>query len=469
MAKERIGINKPEEATKVLLDLLDNRAVASRRPWFYEIADAAVAEGVITEAQRNEMEPLLGMEPPHGMWTPFETAGKEGIIDSELARKLHMKVNQRLHSEDAKCEGTGKYHYHGEDAVIENAELSTDVMDQNIVRATGGATVTLRNCTLKKDGEVTDHMRGNFTGLNAGILAENGTVIVENSKLTSVALGGNGVFAHGPDSRIVLKEVMIDSYGEGACRSVYCAFGGQIEAENCEFISRGTISSTVATDAGSGRINLKNCLVKAMGSNCASLYSTGDIYAENCMCLAPETEGLIIAGDDVLRLKDTYVLSGKSQGVKINGRQEGGYFRMEGGILAVCEGPIVFSCGSARIYLDHAGISNPSGIAFNANSHGLHMNRPDGGEPSELNVEMHHQLIQGDSFGDKNHRLVLSLADGSRYIGAINGNHASVYCEVTLSADSQWELTGDSCVHQLNNECKDNSNIILNGHQLCIG
>ena len=469
MAKERIGIDKPEEATKVLLDLLDSRAVASRRPWFYEIADEATADGSITEVQRKAMEPILAMGPLHGMWTPFETAGKEGILSPELARELHQKVTRRLHSEEAKCEGTGKYHYDGEDAVIENAELSTDVTDQNIVRATGGSTVTIRNCTLKKDGEVTDHMRGNFTGLNAGILAENGTVIVENSKLTSVALGGNGVFAHGPDSKIILKEVMIDSYGEGACRSVYCAFGGQIEAENCEFISRGTISSTVATDAGSGKVNLKSCLVKAMGSNCASLYSTGDIYAENCMCLAPETEGLIIAGDDILRLKDTYVLSGRSQGVKINGRKEGGYFRMEGGILAVCEGPIVFSCGSARIYLDNARIANPSGIAFNANSYGLHMERPDGGDPSELNIEMHRQLIEGDSFSDKNHRLILSLADGSRYIGAVNGNQASVYCEVTLSADSQWELTGNSYVHQLHNACADQSNIILNGYQLVIG
>lgn len=472
-----IGTFKDPDYGRKFCDMLDAETQKKRQPMFRDVLKDFVDKNVITQQQADSTaEIIAGADaPPHG--TPYMLAVKAGILNDEQLRVMERYIMEKTHSAEALCSGTASYIFDSGETVIESQELSTDKRDDNIIKATNGAVVKLKNCQLLKKGDTTDHSEGSFTGLNAGVLAEGGTIHIEDTTITADAYGGNNIFAHGPDSKIYLKNVVLDAYGKAANRCVYCSWGGYVEAENCEFTSRGVISSTVATDTGRGTIKLKNCLIKTLGSGCASLYSTGAIYADNCVCVAPETEGLIVIGRDYLELNDSYVFSGSGQGCKLAGSpgnpDEYCEFKMTGGSLSALEGAAVYSAGNGKITLQNVKIANPSGIAFAANFNGPNMDKMmmPGEHPTDchVNVTIIDQYIEGDSIASPKHGMALNITQNSRYKGSVNTANDALYFTVSLDASSVWELTGDSYVDELVNADTSDSNIITNGFKLEIG
>lgn len=465
-----IGLLKDPEAGKVYIDMLDAATLKKRKGWYREALSMFTEQGVITKQEAASVDKYVDMQPddPHSRQTPYDLASEAGALNKQQADTMNHYIFDKAHSGTALCSGTASKTYSSEEFTVEDVELSTDLGDDSIIKSVNGAIVRLKKAKLHKSGDTSDHSEGSFTGLNAAVLAEGGKIYIEDSTVTSHAIGGNNIFVHGKGSEVYLKNVLLDAYGVASNRCIYVSFGGYLEAENCEFISRGTISSTVATDTGGGTIKLKNCLVKAMGSNCASLYSTGEIIAESCMCLAPETEGLIIVGNNSIEIKDSYVLSGQSQGVKFMSMmgENGGKFSMNGGILAVCEGPIAHVGGAGSIQMREVKVANPSGIAFVAYSMGPNMMREDDGSVSKVTIGLYNQLIEGDTLADKSHGIELNLRENSKYRGSINKDNKADFASVTLDKSSVWELTSDSYISSLSNEDETNSNILCGAFKL---
>lgn len=467
-----VGRRPDDEAGRILMQTLEASTLTKRQPWYRDALAGFVVQQLISQEQALAIESLIGLpiEDIFHLETPYDKAQKAGILTRWQADVMDRYIFELAHSGTALCSGTAAYHFDKGVTTLTDAEFRTDQRDENVVKVSGGAVLRLRNVTIEKRGDTTDHSEGSFTGLNAAILAEGGQIVLEDSTVTSHAIGGNNVFAHGENSQIILKNVLLDAYGAASNRCVYVSFGGTLEAEGCEFVSRGSISSTVATDTGGGTIRLKNCLVKTLGGHCASLYSTGYIEAEHCICVAPETEGLIIVGGNTMELRDSCVFSGQGQGVKLTAAMEecAGTFTMTGGSLTVCEGPVISAERGAEITLRKVNIANPSGEAVV----GRKAFAPPGvvqppQPPALLHVVLQDQVLQGSIISDEQHVLKIDLEEGSRFTGCINPN-GTAQAMVRLSADSRWELTGDSILAELINEDPTGSNIVRNGYILQI-
>lgn len=467
-----IGRRPDDEAGRILMQTLEASTLERRQPWYAEALPGFVAEGVISNEQADAILPYIGqpVEDIMHLETPYDKALKAEVITRQQADKMNRFIFEKAHSGTALCSGTASYIYDGGETCLTEGHFETEARNDNVIKATGGAKLRMNNITVEKRGDTTDHSEGSFTGLNAAVLAEGGDIAMEDCTITSHAIGGNNVFVHGEDSHVTLKNVLLDAYGIASNRCIYVSFGGRLEAEGCEFISRGSISSTVATDTGGGRIYLKDCMVKTLGGHCASLYSTGDIVAEHCICVAPETEGLIIVGGNTMTLTDTHVFSGQGQGIKLTAAMESnaGSFTMTGGSLTACEGPVVKAEGKAEVILRNVAIANPSGEAVK----GVKGFAPPGmekpkTEPALLHVVLQEQELRGSITADPDHALSVELLEGSRLVGSINGD-GMANTAVRLSADSRWELTGDSVVNALINEDPTGANIVTGGYSLKI-
>jgi len=76
------------------------------------------------------------------------------------------------------------------------------------------------------------------------------------------------------------------------------------------------------------------------------------------------------------------------------------------------------------------------------------------------------QTAAGDIMVDSISELTMTMADSSRYTGAINTDGtAAASLSVTLDSTSTWTLTGDSYVTEFNG---DMANVVTNGHTLYV-
>lgn len=467
-----IGRKEDQEAGRRLMQALEADTLKKRQSWYADALSVFLEQGVISREQAEAIRPLIGqpVEDVMRLETPYDKAEKAGILNRDQAGKMNSYIFEKAHSGTALCSGTAAYAF-AEDAEISGGTFRAVKRDESVFRAANGASVTLRNILAEKEGDTTDHSEGSFTGLNAAVLAEGGSFLIEDSEIVSRAIGGNNVFAHGTGSRVILKNVLLDAYGAASNRCIYVSFGGEVEAEGCEMTSRGSISSTVATDTGGGTIRLKNCLVKTLGGHCASLYSTGRIEAEHCLCVAPETEGLIIVGDNSMALTDTVVLSGQGQGVKFSGGMEKdpGRFTMTGGALTVCEGAVVSAQGAAEVTLHGVAVSNPDGQAVLGTEPmrmpGMPEQEP--GEPNRILVRLEEQTLTGTIQGDASHEILVEVCGGS-VLTACTPPENAARVSVRLSADSVLQLSGPTCLAALENEDPTGSNVETNGYPLRI-
>ena len=392
---------------------------------------------------------------PQNAW---DVAADKGLISKDVAEQMSVTAQEVSHGKGVDCSGSYEVIFDGEgvEEYFDGTEFSTTRSGCNALKVVNGAKVHLKNATVKKSGD-SGHHECSFTGYNAGILAENGgKVYIEDSVITSDAICGNNIFAHGEGAEVNLKNCLIDAYGKASDRAVYCSWGGTLNLENCELITRGVISAVLVTDTGGGFINAKNCSLKLLGKMSGCLYSTGDIRIENCRAIANEWEAAVIVGSNSLRIKDSYVFSAKNQGVKVFTKEgDGATFEMEGGSLTACEGPLFITTGNhAHFTLRNVAVANPSGIAFMAdkvergNADNPAMAMPVSGI-NDMYVDLYDQYVQGDSYCDDAHTMTISLHEGSTYIGAVNAANTAVKVSVVLDEGTVWDVTGDSYVDVL--------------------
>jgi len=93
---------------------------------------------------------------------------------------------------------SGVYSQNGGTATENGKSYASTASNESAVYVYGGGTYTIEDGTLTKTGDSTDSTSGDFTGVNAIILAEEGaTITLSNCNLSSSAKGANGVFAYG--------------------------------------------------------------------------------------------------------------------------------------------------------------------------------------------------------------------------------------------------------------------------------
>ncbi len=439
-----------------------------------QLFDEAIGEGRIDAALKDRLYALVDAPAPEGAMpgpqsSPFDTAAKEGIISDETSRWLSDRYFEMSHGKGVLCSGDAEHIYDGVEVTLDGQQLSTVQSGYNVIKAVNGAHVTLKNVEVKKSGS-SSHHECSFTGYNAGILAESGGVVdIVDSTITSDATNGNNLFAHGEGSVINLKNCKLDAYGAASNRTTYCSWGGQLNIENCELTTRGFTSAVIVTDTGGGTIRVKDSALKLMGRNSACIYSTGDIYIDHCRAVANEWEVCVIVGHNSVHIRDSYLFSAKNQGVKVFTKEgDGATFEMEGGLFAVCEGPVLFTTGNhAHFTLRNVQVANPDGIAFMADRQERGGMGGPGMPPmpgqsavNDMYVDLYEQTIIGDTVCDDAHTISVALHEGSEYSGAINSAHTAAAAKLSLDEDSVWYATGESWLDVLKDDDETLFNII---------
>lgn len=439
-----------------------------------QLFEEAVSEGMIDPGLKDKLLEIVDAPSPNGgmpgpQASPFDTAAKQGLISDEASGKLSERYFEMSHGKGVLCSGDAEHIYDGVEVTIDGEELTTVQSGYNVIKAVNGAHVTLKNVNVKKSGS-SSHHECSFTGYNAGILAESGGVVdIVDSTITSDATNGNNLFAHGEGSVINLKNCKLDAYGEASNRTTYCSWGGELNIENCELTTRGFTSAVIVTDTGGGTIRVKDSSLKLMGRNSACIYSTGQIHIDHCRAVANEWEVCVIVGQNGVYIKDSYLFSSKNQGVKVFTKEgDGATFVMEGGLFAVCEGPVLFTTGNhAHFTLRNVQISNPDGIAFMADKNELGGMGGPGMPPmpgqnavNDMYVDLYEQQIKGDTICDDAHTVTVNLHEGSEYTGAVNNGNTAAAAKLTLDEDSMWYATGESWLDVLVDEDETLFNIV---------
>jgi hypothetical protein len=152
--------------------------------------------------------------------------------------------------------------------------------DQNAALVKNGGTLTFIEGTLKKSGDDSNGDNCNFYGVNSILLAVNkdSSAYISDSFLDADSEGSNGIFA--TDSASVYANNNTIKTTAGNSRGLDATYGGTILANLMTISTKGDHSATIATDRGGGSISVTNSSLSTEGSGSPLLYSTGSIEVD---------------------------------------------------------------------------------------------------------------------------------------------------------------------------------------------
>jgi len=365
--------------------------------------------------------------------------------------------------------GTAVYSQSGQTVTQSNQTITAAEQNQSAVRITDSGVYNLSDSTISTSGDTSSMDDSSFYGLNAAVLAESGShITLSRVKITTTGSGANGVFATGEGSTIDLTDVTIECTNTGA-HGVDATLGGILNLTNVDITTAGNgASAAIATDRGSGTINVTGGTVVTTGTKSPPIYSTGAITVTGSNMKATSSEAVVIEGKNSVTLNDVTISGGKNWGVIIYQSMSGdaeegtGNFTMNGGSLTAAEGPLFYCTNtSAVIRLVGAVLNSPSGILLKASA-GDWGNSGSNGAAVDFTAD--NQVLNGSVICDDISTLALTLKNGTVYTGVINSEKTAKSVSLNLDAGSIWEVQGNSYLTSLTDADSSLSNIHSNGY-----
>lgn len=349
--------------------------------------------------------------------------------------------------------------------------------DVSALCAMNGATVTLENATITKTGDTSSADQSSFYGLNAAVLVGSGSsVTITGGTVTTDGDGTNGVFSTGDGSTVALADLSIEAIGDGA-HAVMATLGGAMTLTSVDMYTTGAHSGAIATDRGSGTIDVTGGTVLTTGQDSPGIYSTGAITVADAEINSTGAEVAVIEGANSITLTDSNLTSSLEDkwGVMIyqsfSGDAEGsdGIFTMTGGTLAdtAASSPLFFiTNATGYITLRGVDVTAESGILVNAAATERWGTSGENGGNAVLIADA--QTLSGDFSADTISTLDVTLENSSTLTGAINPDNTAQAASLTMDETSTWTVTADSYLSVLLDDGGiDGStitNIVGNGH-----
>ena len=369
------------------------------------------------------------------------------------------------------------------DSSADGETYSSTGDDENALRV-DGATAELTNITINKtEGSSSNADSGDFYGMNAGLLAQNGaTVTIKNATVNTSVKNGNGVFSYGTGTTVNISDSTIRTTGD-CSGGIQTTGGGGTNASNLDVETEGNSSAAIRSDRGGGTVNVKGGTYVTNGTGSPAVYSTADISVSDAALTANNSEAVVVEGKNSVSLTDC-VITGNMTGTyqddsenihnimiyqSMSGDAEVGEasFTAEGGSITAKSGDMFYITNTdCTISLKNVAFKLANEVFLrvegNSSSRGWGTEGSNGGDVV-LNAE--NQEIEGQILVDEISSLKLSLTDGSTFTGSINPDGAEGTVDVTLSEDSTWTLTGDSYVTSFTGST---DNITANGYHLYV-
>ena len=362
-----------------------------------------------------------------------------------------------------------------EDTTVSNETIESTGTDENAALISFGANVTLDNDTITRtsaDSQGGDN--SSFYGVGAAVLATDGTAYVKDGSVTTDAAGGAGLFAYG-DGTVYASGTTVKTT-QDTSGGVHVAGVGTLYGWDLDVETNGESSAAIRSDRGGGTMVIDGGNYVSNGVGSPAIYSTADIAVSNASLTANGSEAVCIEGLNSIHLYDcdlTGNMSDLNQNdntwtvilyQSMSGDSEVGNstFQMDGGSLTSENGGVFYTTNTeSTITLNNVDINYNDDNEFflqctgNTNQRGWGQSGVNGADCHFTGIS---QDMQGDVIWDSISDLDFYLTEGSSLTGAVvddesyAGEGGEGYCNVYVSADSTWTVTGDSTVSSLENE-----------------
>lgn len=362
-----------------------------------------------------------------------------------------------------------------EDTTVSGETLESTGTDENAALISSGASVTLDNDTITRTSDSsTGGDNSSFYGVGAAVLATDGTAYVKDGSVTTDAAGGAGLFAYG-DGTVYASGTTVKTI-QDTSGGVHVAGGGTLYGWNLDVETNGESSAAIRSDRGGGTmvIDGENYVSNGVGS--PAIYSTADIAVSNASLTANGSEAVCIEGLNSIHLYDCDLTGNMSdldqndntwtvilyQSMSGDSEVGNSTFQMDGGSLTSENGGVFYTTNTeSTITLSNVDINYNDDNEFflqctgNTNQRGWGQSGANGADCHFTGIS---QDMQGNVIWDSISDLDFYLTEGSSLTGAVvddetyAGEGGGGYCNIYVSSDSTWNVTGDSTVSALENE-----------------
>ena len=354
-----------------------------------------------------------------------------------------------------------------EDTTISNETIESTGTDENAALISSGANVTLDNDTITRtsaDSQGGDN--SSFYGVGAAVLATDGTAYVKDGSVTTDAAGGAGLFAYG-DGTVYASGTTVKTT-QDTSGGVHVAGGGTLYGWDLDVETNGESSAAIRSDRGGGTMVIDGGNYVSNGVGSPAIYSTADIAVSNASLTANGSEAVCIEGLNSIHLYDCDLTGNMSdldqndntwtvilyQSMSGDSEVGNSTFQMDGGSLTSENGGVFYTTNTeSTITLNNVDINYNDDNEFflqctgNTNQRGWGQAGANGADCHFTGIS---QDMQGNVIWDSISDLDFYLTDGSSLTGAVvddesyAGEGGEGYCNVYVSADSTWTVTGDS-------------------------
>lgn len=379
---------------------------------------------------------------------------------------------------DGQSQGVDSYtaaNEYTEDTTVSNETIESTGTDENAALISSGASVTLDNDTITRTSE--DSKGGDnssFYGVGAAVLETDGTAYVKDGSVTTDAAGGAGLFAY-DDGTVYASGTTVETT-QDTSGGVHVAGGGTLYGWDLDVETNGESSAAIRSDRGGGTMVLDGGNYVSNGVGSPAIYSTADIAVSNASLTANGSEAVCIEGLNSIHLYDCDLTGNMSdldqndntwtvilyQSMSGDSEVGNSTFQMDGGSLTSENGGVFYTTNTeSTITLNNVDINYNDDNEFflqctgNTNQRGWGQSGVNGADCHFTGIS---QDMQGDVIWDSISDLDFYLTEGSSLTGAVvddesyAGEGGEGYCNVYISADSTWTVTGDSTVSSLENE-----------------
>lgn len=373
-----------------------------------------------------------------------------------------------------------------DNAALSDTAFTSGGDDENALRA-DNVTATLNNVTITKTGSSSNTENGDFYGMNAAFLAENGAnITITGGEVTTDAVNGNGIFSYGSGTVVNVSSTKIRTSQRNS-GGIQTTGGGVMNAENLDIETSGNSSAAIRSDRGGGTVTVNGGTYTTNGTGSPAIYSTADITVSDAALTANNSEGVVVEGKNSVKIENCTV-SGKMQGTynddsenihcimiyqSMSGDADVGeaYFEANGGEITSLAGDMFYVTNtSCEIKLSDVKFNMADGVFLravgNTSSRGWGKQGENG---ADVKMSLENQSVSGDIVVDDISTLDLTLSS-SDITGAINSNNSSGSIALTLDENSSITLTGDSYVTEFNSDISQinsgNFHFYVNGEKL---
>ena len=373
-----------------------------------------------------------------------------------------------------------------DNATLSDTAFTSDGDDENALRA-DNVTAVLNNVIITKTGSSSNTENGDFYGMNAAFLAENGAdITITGGEVTTDAVNGNGIFSYGSGTVVNVSGTKIRTSQRNS-GGIQTTGGGVMNAEDLDIETSGNSSAAIRSDRGGGTVTVNGGTYTTNGTGSPAIYSTADITVSDAVLTANNSEGVVVEGKNSVKLENCTV-SGKMQGTynddsenihcimiyqSMSGDADVGeaYFEAKGGEITSLAGDMFYVTNtSCEINISDVKFNMADGVflraAGNTSSRGW---GKQGGNGADVKMTLTEQSVSGDIAVDDISSLDLTLSS-SDITGAVNSDNSGGNIVLTLNENSSITLTGDSYVTEFNGDISrinaGNYHFYVNGEKL---